>query len=38
MLPLYRVRFAQRTVWPDYRGSDGDSIDVEIFEHWLEPA
>ena len=38
VLPLYRVRFAQRTVWPDYRGGDGDSIDVEIFEHWLEPA
>jgi nitrile hydratase len=38
VLPLYRVRFAQRTVWPDYRGGEGDSIDVEIFEHWLEAA
>jgi nitrile hydratase len=37
-LPLYRVRFAQREVWPDYRGGAGDSIDVEIYEHWLEPA
>ena len=38
VLPLYRVRFAQRTVWPDYRGDGDDSVDVEIFEHWLEPA
>ena len=38
VLPLYRVRFAQRTIWPDYSGSEGDSVDVEIFEHWLEPA
>jgi len=37
-LPLYRVRFAQRAVWPDYRGAADDSVDVEIYEHWLEPA
>ena len=36
--PLYRVRFAQTEVWPDYAGAPGDSIDIEIFEHWLEPA
>lgn len=36
--PLYRVRFAQQQVWPDYAGSPADSIDVEIFQHWLEPA
>jgi nitrile hydratase len=36
--PLYRVRFAQRQVWPDYAGADGDTVDVEIYEHWLEPA
>jgi hypothetical protein len=34
--PLYRVRFAQRDVWPDYRGGIGDTVDVEIFQHWLE--
>ena len=34
--PLYRVRFAQSLVWPDYSGSDGDTIDVELYEHWLE--
>ena len=37
-LPLYRVRFAQRDVWPDYGGAEGDSVDVELYEHWLEPA
>ena len=35
---LYRVRFNQKDVWPDYRGSDRDVIEMEIFEHWLEPA
>ena len=37
-LPLYRVRFAQRQVWPDYDGADGDTVDIEIYEHWLEPV
>lgn len=36
--PLYRVRFIQSQVWPDYAGGPADSIDVEIFQHWLEPA
>ena len=36
--PLYRVRFVQAEVWTDYAGSPADSIDVEIFQHWLEPA
>ena len=36
--PLYRVRFDQAHVWPDYDGPAADTVDVEIFEHWLEPA
>lgn len=36
--PLYRVRFLQREVWPDYRGHPEDSVDIEIYQHWLEPA
>lgn len=36
--PLYRVRFSQREVWPDYGGAAEDSLDVEIYQHWLEPA
>jgi hypothetical protein len=35
---LYRVRFAQKEVWPEYRGPDRDVIEMEIFEHWLEGA
>lgn len=36
--PLYRVRFRQREVWPDYQGAPQDSIEIEIYQHWLEPA
>ena len=36
--PLYRVRFAQAEVWPDYRGAPGDVLEVEIYQHWLEKA
>ncbi len=36
--PLYRVRFAQKEVWPDYAGRAEDVIEIEIFQHWLEPA
>ena len=36
--PLYRVRFRQGDVWPDYRGRADDLVEVEIFQHWLEPA
>jgi hypothetical protein len=35
---LYRVRLHQAEVWPGYRGSATDSLELEIFEHWLEPA
>lgn len=34
---LYRVRARQKDVWPDYPGSPLDTIEVEIYEHWLEP-
>jgi nitrile hydratase subunit beta len=34
--PLYRVRFRQKDVWPDYRGPDGDVVEIELYEHWLE--
>jgi nitrile hydratase len=35
---LYRVRLKQRDLWPDYRGSDADELQIEVFEHWLERA
>jgi nitrile hydratase beta subunit-like protein len=37
-VPLYRVRFLQKEVWPDYRGSVSDVVEIEIFQHWLEKA
>ena len=36
--PLYRVRFRQKDVWPDYSGNPSDVLEVEIFQHWLEKA
>ena len=35
---LYRVRFAMNEVWSDYRGAGRDLIEIEIYEHWLDPA
>ena len=35
---LYRVRFRQKDVWSNYGGPDGDTVDIDIFEHWLLPA
>jgi nitrile hydratase len=33
---LYRVRFVQKEVWPGYEGPAADTIDIELYEHWLE--
>ena len=35
---LYRVGFASRSLWQDYDGSEQDRVEIEIYEHWLEPA
>ena len=35
---LYRVRFLQSQVWPDYAGSAADTLDIDLYEHWLQPA
>ena len=34
-LPLYRVRFRQADLWPDAEAPD-DTLDAEIYAHWLE--
>lgn len=36
--PLYRVRFAQAELWPDYAGPRDDTVEIEIYQHWLEPV
>lgn len=33
---LYHVLFDQPPIWQE--GTEGDTVLVEIFEHWLEPA
>lgn len=33
---LYRVRLWQRDLWPDYGGDGRDTLEIEVFEHWLE--
>ncbi|HVJ53926.1 MAG TPA: SH3-like domain-containing protein [Aliidongia sp.] len=35
--PLYRIRFRQTDLWPDYAGPKTDTVEVEIYQHWLEP-
>ena len=35
-ITLYRVRFAQIEVWPDYQGDDKDILEIEIYENWLK--
>jgi nitrile hydratase subunit beta len=33
---LYRVRFRQSDIWETYEGPASDTLDIEIYEHWLE--
>lgn len=35
---LYLVSFDQRDLWKAYRGSPGDTLLMDIYEQWLEPA
>jgi nitrile hydratase len=37
MRRLFRVRFRQRDLWPEY-GSDSDSLYADLYDNWLEPA
>jgi len=36
--PLYRVRFDMQHLWGPRAEQPNDTIEVEIYEHWLEPA
>ncbi len=33
--PFYVVRFNQRDLWPEYTGSDRDTLETEFSERWL---
>ncbi len=32
---LCTVRFRQEDLWPGYRGGARDSLQVDLYEHWL---
>jgi hypothetical protein len=34
---LVRVRFTMAEIWGDEAEHPADTLDAEIFEHWLEP-
>ncbi|NQW01830.1 MAG: nitrile hydratase subunit beta [Rhodospirillales bacterium] len=37
-LTLYRVRFQQADVWSGYTGPGQDTLVIDIYENWLDPA
>jgi hypothetical protein len=37
MQRLYRIRFQQRDLWPDYEGPMSDTLEADLYEHWLDP-
>lgn len=37
-LPLLRIRFSMAEVWGAATDTPDDTIDAEIYSHWLEPA
>ena len=36
--PLYRVRFRADHLWGGRAERPGDTVEIEIYQHWLEPA
>lgn len=36
--PLYRVRFTAADLWGPRAERAGDTVEVEVYEHWLEQA
>ena len=36
--PLYRIRLRQTDLWPGYAGNPEDTLLVDVYQHWLEPA
>ena len=35
LIPLYRCRFYQKDIWPNYSGEKSDTLELEIYEHWI---
>jgi hypothetical protein len=36
--PLYMVCFGQHDLWETYGGGPSDTLCIDLYEHWLEPA
>ena len=36
LLALFKVRFRQVDLWHEYKGSTADTIDLDLYENWLE--
>lgn len=35
---LYRVRLHQGDIWAQYDGPAEDTLEIEVYDHWLAPA
>ena len=35
---VYRMRLRQTDIWEDYMGPPQDTLTVDVYENWLEPA
>jgi len=35
---LYRVRFRQEDIWVNYTDGGFDTVEADLFEHWLLPV
>jgi hypothetical protein len=38
LMPLYRVRFPMKALWPEFARNDADLLCIELYDHWLAPA
>lgn len=38
VIPLYRVSFRQKDLWPHYEGPAHDKVLIELYDHWLTAA
>jgi len=36
-LALYQVQFRQADLWSEYAGGPADTLEADIYEHWLQP-
>ena len=37
VIPLYRVSFSLRDIWPGEGHGENDRLSIEIYDHWMIP-